>query len=100
MSYGTPLISHTMSKGKKDRYNWINLKPAENGFIVSYDELIENPMESGDYNPDRYRYEDRTKVFEMDSDTSMDQALTNAVNFFKKLHMANLGMVEKEEKGS
>lgn len=95
MSYEGILKLRNMS-GKRDKYNWINLKPAENGFIVSYDELIENPNESGDFNPDRYRCESRTKVFEMDDDTSMDQALGNAVNFFKKLHMANLGIVDKD----
>jgi len=58
-----------MSKGVIKEYSYIRLKPADNGFILSYDEIIEYPgtLKSRDHMS-------REKVFG-DSDEALDEAL-------------------------
>ena len=95
MYEGQPLKVSNMAD-KKERYCWIRPELADNGIIIKFEEKVENPMEKGDYNPDRYRYEDRTRVFQVDENTTMEQALDQGLDFLKSLYKANMGMSSEE----
>lgn len=68
-----------MSKGMTTEYKHIRLKPADNGFILSYDEVIEKPgtMESRDYR-------EREVVFG-DEEADLDAAMMK----MKELYLFN-----------
>jgi len=73
------------------KYEYIKIKPAENGWVLCYDEVYKNPMSSGgdyDYN---HTYIEKKEVFEASdmTDKGISDSLDNALARQKELLLAN-----------
>ena len=66
-----------MSLGKTSKYEYISLRPADNGFILEYTEVMEKPGSLDQ----RTRF-DRNKVYG-DSDEELDKAMAQMKMMYK-----------------
>lgn len=82
----------------KEYYENIRIEAVENGFKVGWVEKSMNPMEHGDFNPDRYKYEHKELVFQAqgESISAKKKALKEAVAKLEDLYVMNLGK-DKED---
>jgi len=73
-----------MSLGKLAKYKYINLRPADNGFILEYTEIMEKPGSL-----DNRTHYDRKKVYG-DSDEELNKAMADmkAMYVFNKTKKA------------
>jgi len=73
------------------KYEYIKIKPAENGWVLCYDEVHKNPMSSGgdfDYNTTHIEKKEVFQCTEM-TDKGINKALDEALERQKELLIAN-----------
>ena len=76
------------------KYGYIKIKPAENGWVLSYDEHMQNPMEAMSTYGYNSSVVEKKLVFESDgSKTGVDKALDEALAKQKTMLIENRDMM-------
>lgn len=76
------------------KYEYIKIKPAENGWVLCYDECYKNPMESDSTFGYSEKYIEKKEVFEAGTgEGAMEAALGKALDRQKELLLANREMM-------
>ena len=78
-----------MATDKIEKYDYIRLEPAENGFSLSYECVKKNPMKGESSFENCMMHESKKEVFQTSDSVSWDQALDQAASRMKELYRHN-----------